>query len=93
MYTLQIEHSITDFSTWRSAFDRDPVDRIASGVLAHRIGRPVGDPHYIVVELDFADLDKAEQLLANLREHVWQSPANAPALAGAPTTRIIEATS
>lgn len=91
MYTLQIEHSITDFPTWKSAFDRDPVGRAASGVLAHRIGRPVGDPHYVVVELDFADLDEAERLLSNLRENVWRSPANAPALAGAPRTRIVEA--
>ncbi|MDQ0665012.1 hypothetical protein QFZ35_003510 [Arthrobacter ulcerisalmonis] len=91
MYTLQIEHQITDFPTWKSAFDRDPVNRAAAGVLAHRIGRPVGDSHYIVVELDFADLEKAEQLLSNLREHVWRSNDNAPALAGAPKTRIIEA--
>jgi len=91
MYTLQIEHSITDFPTWKSAFDRDPVGRTASGVLAHRIGRPVGDAHYIVVELDFAELDKAERLLSNLQNHVWRTPANAPALAGAPKTRIIEA--
>jgi hypothetical protein len=91
LYTLQIEHHITDFPTWKSAFDRDPVNRGASGVLAHRIGRPVGDPHYIVVELDFADLEKAEQLLSNLREHVWRFHANAPALSGAPKTRIIEA--
>jgi len=90
MYTLQIEHIITDFQTWKTAFDRDPVNRAASGVLSHRIGQPLGDPHYIVVELDFADLDKAERLLSNLREHVWHSPANAPALAGAPRTRIIK---
>ncbi|MEO5313430.1 hypothetical protein PV772_04780 [Pseudarthrobacter sp. CC12] len=66
MFTLQIEHSITDFSTWKAPFDRDPVGRSASGVLAHRIGRPVGELQYIVVELDFADLALAEQLLTNL---------------------------
>lgn len=90
MYTLQIEHSITDFDTWKAAFDRDPVGRAASGVLTHRIGRPVGEPHYIVVELDFADLAQAERMLMNLRTKVWRSAANAPALAGTPTTRIIE---
>ena len=30
-------------------------------------------------------------LLSNLRENVWRSLANAPALAGAPRTRIVEA--
>lgn len=93
MYTLQIEHSITDFSTWKAAFDRDPVGRSASGVLSHRIGRPIGEPQYIVVELDFEDLAQAEQLLMNLRTQVWRSPANAPALAGAPRTRIVETVS
>ena len=44
MYTLQIEHGIKDFGLWKSAFDRDPVNRAASGVTAHRISRPVDDP-------------------------------------------------
>jgi hypothetical protein len=91
MYTLQIEHGIKDFETWKAAFDRDPVHREASGVISHRIGRPVGDGHYVVVELDFRSLEQAQQLLANLEEKVWTSPADAPALAGTPRTRIIEA--
>ena len=55
MFTLQIEHSIKDFDMWKAAFDRDPVNRAASGVVSHRIGRPVDDTHYVVVELDFAE--------------------------------------
>lgn len=90
MYTLQIEHGIKDFGMWKAAFDRDPVNRVASGVLAHRISRPVDDPHYVVVELDLASLEQAEALLAKLRAQVWSSPAAAPALHGAPQTRIVE---
>lgn len=90
MYTLQIEHGIKDFGIWKAAFDRDPVNRTASGVIAHRISRPVGDPHYVVVELDFDSLDRAEALLANLQQNVWNSPTAAPALNGAPQTRIVE---
>ena len=90
MYTLQIEHEITDFSLWKSAFDRDPVNRAASGVTAHRISRPVDDPHYVVVELDFERRAEAEALLANLHAKVWNSSAAAPALRGAPKTRILE---
>jgi hypothetical protein len=90
MYTLQIEHGIKDFGTWKAAFDRDPVDRTASGVLAHRISRPVDDPHYVVVELDLAHRGQAEELLARLRQQVWNSPAAAPALDGAPKARILE---
>ncbi len=90
MYTLQIEHGIKDFGMWKAAFDRDPVNRTASGVLAHRISRPVDDPHYVVVELDLASREQAEALLANLQQKVWNSPAAAPALDGAPRTRIVE---
>ena len=90
MYTLQIEHGIKDFGLWKAAFDRDPVNRAASGVTAHRISRPVDDPHYVVVELDFEGRGQAEALLANLQAKVWSSSAAAPALMGAPKTRILE---
>ena len=90
MYTLQIEHKIKDFQLWKTAFDRDPVNRAASGVTTHRIGRPVDDPHYVVVELDFEQRAQAEALLANLQANVWNSGTAAPALQGAPVTRILE---
>lgn len=89
MYTLQIEHGIKDFDMWKAAFDRDPVDRVASGVVGHRINRPVDDPHYVVVELDFDSREQAESLLARLQDKVWNTVA-APALQGAPKTRIVE---
>ncbi|MCU1568275.1 MAG: hypothetical protein JWQ56_3212 [Pseudarthrobacter sp.] len=89
MFTLQIEHGIKDFGMWKAAFDQDPVDRAASGVVAHRINRPVDDPHYVVVELDFNSREQAESLLARLQDRVWNIAA-APALQGAPKTRIVE---
>jgi hypothetical protein len=90
MYTLHIEHGIKDFGMWQQAFDRDPLNRAASGVVSHRISRPVNDPHYVVVELDFDNLNQAEQLLSNLQAKVWKSAAASPALQGAPQTRILE---
>ncbi len=90
MYTLQIEHGIKDFGMWKAAFDRDPVDRAASGVTAHRISRPVDDARYVVVELDFEQPGQAEAFLAKLQAKVWSSPDAAPALLGAPKTRILE---
>jgi ribosomal protein L35AE/L33A len=89
MYTLQIEHGIKDFGMWKAAFDQDPVDRVASGVVAYRISRPVDDPHYVVVELDFESRAQAESLLARLQDTVWNTDA-APALRGTPKTRILE---
>ena len=90
MATLHIEHPITDFGTWKAAFDRFAEAREKSGVRGHRILRPVDDAHYVVVDLDFQTVGEAERFLDFLRTRVWSSSQNAPALAGAPQTRILE---
>ena len=36
-----------------AAFDHDPADRKGSGVRRYRIYRPVDDPHYITLDLEF----------------------------------------
>lgn len=91
MPTLHIEHPIVDFDMWKTAFDRFAEVRRQSGVLAHRVQRPVDDPRYVVIDLDFGTTGEAERFLAFLHERVWASPENAPALAGRPQTRILEA--
>ena len=89
MVTLHIEHPITDFATWRSAFDRFAEIRTRAGVRDHRVQQPVDDPHHVVVDLDFATAAEAERFLAFLRSEVWGSPQNAPALAGAPQAMVL----
>ena len=89
MPTLHIEHPITDFATWRAAFDRFAEQRRAAGVTDHRVWRPVDDQRYVVVDLDFATTDQATAFLGFLRTQVWASPQNAPALAGEPRTMIL----
>jgi hypothetical protein len=90
MPTLHIEHAIIDFDLWKAAFGRFAEFRRQSGVLRHRVQRPVDDPTYVVIDLDFATVGEAERFLTFLREKVWSSPENAPALAGLPQTRILE---
>lgn len=90
MPTLHIEHSITDFDVWSAAFERFQPLREQSGVRSHVVRRPVDDPNYVVVDLDFASVPEAERFLQVLRTRVWSSPENAPALAGAPEARILE---
>lgn len=92
MTTLRIEHAITDFPTWHAAFQRFEGVRTRSGVLQQRIYQPIDDPHYVVIELDFSDVAGAEALLTFLRDKVWPSPTNAPALVGAPNARILQPT-
>jgi hypothetical protein len=90
MPTLHIEHAITDFTTWKSAFDRFSSLRDEAHVRHHRVQRPVGDLHYVVIDLDFDTTAEADAFLEVLRTRVWSSPANSPALAGTPQTAILE---
>ena len=91
MATLHIEHPITDFGTWRAAFDRFEAARADGGVVAARIYRPVDDDKYVLIDLDFATVDQAQKFHEFLRTRVWSTPDNAPALAGIPVTRILQA--
>lgn len=90
MHTLRIEHEVHDYETWKAAFDRDPADRKGSGVRAYRVQRPVDDPQYIMIDLDFDTAGTAEAFLVRMQT-IWRSAQAAPALRGAPTTRIVEA--
>jgi hypothetical protein len=90
MVTLRIEHPISDFPTWKAAFDRFSSRRKQAGVRRHRIFRPVDDSAYVLVDLDFDQVSAAEGFLAFLQRDVWGSPEASPALAGTPQTRIIE---
>ena len=90
MATLHIQHPISDLDTWLGAFNGFAEARKGAGVRAERIRQPAGDPHYIVVDLDFATVDEAAAFLDFLQKVVWAIPENAPALAGTPETMILE---
>ena len=90
MVTLHIEHRITDFDTWNAAFNRFTDVRRNAGVRTHRVQRPVDDPAYVVIDLDFDTTDEAAAFLSFLNSKVWAIPENAPALAGIPETMILE---
>ena len=89
MPTLHVEHQISDYERWKQAFDRDPVDRAGSGVRAHRIQRPLDDPSYIVVDLDFDSAEAAQRFQSSL-ERLWASGEAAPVLVGDGKARIVE---
>ena len=71
MVILQIEHTVPNFDAWKKAFDSDPVNRKKSGVRHYRVLRPIDNPNYAIIELEFDSIDKAEGLLAAMRE-VWR---------------------
>jgi hypothetical protein len=92
MHTLHIEHAVTDFDAWNTAFARFADVRQQSGVRNQRVQRPLNDSAYVVIDLDFDTASQAETLLGFLQANVWSSPGNAPALIGTPQTRILELT-
>ena len=89
MSTLHIEHPISDLTTWKAAFDRFTPVRQQSGVRSHRIQRPVNDPRYIVLDLDFDSPAEAAAFLEFCNKSVVFS-GELSALAGDPRTAILE---
>ncbi len=90
MATLHIEHPITDFAVWHAAFDRFSDARRQAGVRAQRVRRPVDDPAYVVIDLEFDTADAAEAFRGFLQTVVWASRDASPALAGTPQTAVLE---
>jgi hypothetical protein len=90
MTTLRIEHAVRDFGSWKVAFDSDPADRERGGVRRYRVLRPIDDPNYVLIDLDFESASAAAAFLAVLREQVWRSPRAAAVLGGSPQARIVE---
>ncbi len=59
MTTLRIEHRISNFDGWRKAFDSDPINRKKSGVKRYRIYQPADNVDFVIIELDFDNIEHA----------------------------------
>jgi hypothetical protein len=90
MATLHIEHAITDFPTWKAAFDRFAARRAEAGVTAQRIHLLHDDPTHLVLQLDFPTVAQAESFRDFLETRVWSTPANSPGLGGTPRARVLD---
>lgn len=90
MTSLHIEHPITDLTTWTTAFTALAEVRRQAGVRAEQVRHPVGDPKFIVLDLEFDSTDQAEAFLQFLQSQVWAVPENSPALAGTPEAKVLQ---
>lgn len=70
MYMLRIEHPVPSYEGWKQAFDSDPVGREKSGVRRYQILRPIDNPNYVIIDLEFDTAVQAEALLNAMRV-VW----------------------
>jgi hypothetical protein len=89
MTTVHIEHPISDFTTWKAAFDRAAPIRAEHRVRGFEIFRPVDDPAYVVIWLELDSVDDANAFIRRVRE-LWSNREATPALRGAPQVRILD---
>ena len=71
MILLHIEHSVLNFDNWKASFDSFAELRQKSGVRRFRISRPIDNPNFAQIDLEFDSLDQAEALLTQVQQ-VWQ---------------------
>ncbi len=67
MFILQIEHEVFNFEGWKKAFEDDPVNRKQSGVKCYSIFQRADNPNFVVIDLEFDNLNEAENMLTSLK--------------------------
>jgi hypothetical protein len=88
MYVVRIEHPITNYEGWKQAFEGDPVGRQQSGVRSYRVLRPIDDPKYVMIDLDFDAASEAAAFLGAMRE-IW-GRVQGTVVTSPPQARIVE---
>lgn len=71
MIILHIEHTVVDFDNWKASFDNYEDFRQKSGVRRYRVSRPIDNPNFAMIDLEFDSLQDAEALLAGVQQ-VWE---------------------
>jgi hypothetical protein len=87
MIVLRIEHPVPDFDAWKRTFDSDPARREEGGVRAYRVIRPVNDPNFATVDLEFDERATAEAFLDRLKD-LWRTAEGK--VMRAPQTKLLE---
>ena len=90
MTTLRIAHAIHDYDLWKTAFDGFADVRAKADVRAFTIRRPVDNPKYLMLDLEFDTTERADAFATFLKQNVWSSPTSSPGLAGVPQTQILD---
>lgn len=72
MIILRIEHKVPNFDGWKKTFDGDPINRRQLGVRRYSIFRPMDNPNYVLIDLEFDNLANAESTLTALHK-LWSN--------------------
>ena len=60
-----VQHKVTDYATWRKAYDAFDASRKKLGVTAQSVYRVADEPNNVVVTHDFATLAQAKAFLGS----------------------------
>jgi hypothetical protein len=55
-----VRHPVTDFATWKQAYDAFDGERAGMGVTGHAVYQATSDPNDVTVWHDFATLEDAQ---------------------------------
>ena len=88
MFTLQIEHRVQDFDTWKNAFDTYNPFREEALVRRYRISRSLDNPNYVMIDLDFERSNEADTFVDAMHQ-LWGRVEGK--LIDRPLIRIVEA--
>src|ERR1700730_5437956 len=68
---VRIEHAVPDYDTWKKVFDiKGPGLRAQHGARRYQVLRPLDDPRYVMIDLDFDSREDAEGFVATMRQ-LW----------------------
>lgn len=70
MIILRIEHKVSNFDGWKKTFDSDPINRKKLGVKRYRVYRPNDDANFVIIDLEFENLDETLATKAAL-QNMW----------------------
>jgi hypothetical protein len=84
MATLHIEHAVTDFASWKDAYDTFADGRKQAGVTSERVRRLADEPNQVMIDLDFDSVSSAKGFYEYLEAEVFPQ---APHMTGA--TRVV----
>jgi hypothetical protein len=75
MIRMFVRHPVTDFATWKQAYDDFDAERKAMGAMGESVYQSVDDPNNVTAWHDFETLEAAQTFMgsARLREVMEQA--------------------
>jgi hypothetical protein len=67
MATLFVRHDVSDFGSWKKAYDEFDAERSSMGVTGHGVYQAEGNPNSVTIYHHFDSMDAAKAFMASDR--------------------------